>query len=74
MLNATITGGVPGMVRLSFGAYTTDADIDRTVDAVALAADAGRTAAAATYRQGPDGTWGPRSGGCDGDRRVSDRG
>jgi selenocysteine lyase/cysteine desulfurase len=75
MLSAATTGGVPGMVRLSFGAYTTAADIDRAVDAVAhLAGDAGRTVAAATYRRAPDGTWGPRSGGCGGDRRVSDRG
>ena len=44
MLSAATTGGVPGMVRLSFGAYTTTADIDRAVDAVAhLAA-----------RRGPD--------------------
>jgi selenocysteine lyase/cysteine desulfurase len=53
-------GGVPGMVRLSFGAYTTTSDIDLAVDAVAeLATRAGRASATATYIQGPDGTWAP---------------
>jgi selenocysteine lyase/cysteine desulfurase len=53
-------GGVPGMVRLSFGAYTTTSDIDLAVDAVAeLATPAGRASATATYIQGPNGTWAP---------------
>ncbi|HEY7069690.1 MAG TPA: aminotransferase class V-fold PLP-dependent enzyme, partial [Acidimicrobiales bacterium] len=60
VINAGTAGGVPGMVRLSFGAYTTTSDIDLAVDAVAeLATPAGRATATATYAQGPDGTWAP---------------
>jgi cysteine sulfinate desulfinase/cysteine desulfurase-like protein len=51
------------MVRLSFGAYTTTADVDRALDAIALlATTSGRAAATATYAQSPDGTWAPRRG------------
>jgi cysteine desulfurase / selenocysteine lyase len=61
VVGAAPTGGVPGMVRLSFGAYTTTADLDRALDAIALlATTSGRAAATATYAQGPDGTWAPR--------------
>ena len=60
VVSAATTGGVPGMVRLSFGAYTTTADLDRALDAIALlATTSGRAAATANYAQGPDGTWAP---------------
>jgi selenocysteine lyase/cysteine desulfurase len=48
--------GVPGMVRLSFGAYTTTAEVDRAVDAVERLAVEGP---GARYVQGLDGTWEP---------------
>jgi hypothetical protein len=51
------------MVRLSFGACTTFADLDRVLDAIALlATTSGRAAATAGYTQGPDGTWATRRG------------
>ncbi len=58
VLRMAAAGGVPGMVRLSFGAYTTAADVDRAVDAVERLAAEGP---AAPYAQGPDGTWAPRA-------------
>jgi len=58
---AATTDGFPGLVRLSFGAYTTTADVDRALDAIALlATTSGRAAATASYAQGRDGTWAPR--------------
>jgi hypothetical protein len=51
------------MVRLSFGACTTFADLDRVLDAIALlATTSGRAAATAGYTQGPDGTWARAAG------------
>jgi cysteine desulfurase/selenocysteine lyase len=57
MLSAAAAGGVPGMVRLSFGAYTTAADVDRAVVAVERLEAAGP---AAPYARGPVGTWAPQ--------------
>jgi selenocysteine lyase/cysteine desulfurase len=51
------SGGAPGAVRISLGAYNDTADIDRAVEALALVA-AG--AVRATYDRAPDGTWAPR--------------
>jgi selenocysteine lyase/cysteine desulfurase len=60
VLGAARARRVPGMVRLSFGGYTTTRDIDLAVDAVAhLATPRGRASATATYAQGYDGTWAP---------------
>ena len=56
MLSAGADGGVAGMVRISFGAYSDSHDVDRVVDAVAqVAAGAVR----GSYVQGGDGAWAP---------------
>jgi selenocysteine lyase/cysteine desulfurase len=51
------TGGVPGLVRISLGAYNDAADVDRVVSAVARVA-AGEVQG--DYQRHPDGTWSPR--------------
>ena len=56
MLGAASTGGVPGMVRISFGAYSGINDVDRVVDAVERIA-AGELG---DYVQWADGSWAPR--------------
>jgi selenocysteine lyase/cysteine desulfurase len=57
VLGAASAGGVPGMVRISVGAYNDDADVDRVVDAVGGIA-AGELGA--NYVQRADGSWAPR--------------
>jgi cysteine desulfurase/selenocysteine lyase len=56
VLAAARTGGVPGAVRVSLGAYNERADVDRliaAVEQVVAGAVQGR------YAQGPDGQWAP---------------
>ena len=56
VLGAARTGGVPGAVRVSLGAYNGRADLDRLVAAVEqVVAGAVR----GRYVQGPDGQWAP---------------
>ena len=57
VLGAARTGGVPGMVRISVGAYNDTGDVDRVVDAVERIA-AGELGA--DYVQWADGSWAPR--------------
>jgi selenocysteine lyase/cysteine desulfurase len=59
MVGAAADGGVAGMVRISFGAYSDSHDVDRVVDAVEqVAAGAVRGA----YVRGGDGGWVPGPG------------
>jgi selenocysteine lyase/cysteine desulfurase len=65
VLGAASSGGVAGMVRISFGAYNDSHDVDRVVDALEqVAAGAVR----GIYRQGGDGAWAPV-----GDRELAGR-
>jgi cysteine desulfurase / selenocysteine lyase len=57
MLRHGRTGGMPGTVRLSLGAYNDTGDVDRVVEALALVA-AG--AVRGRYERAPDGSWAPR--------------
>jgi selenocysteine lyase/cysteine desulfurase len=50
------SGGAPGAVRVSLGAYNDTSDVDRAVEALALVA-AG--AVRGSYDRAPDGSWAP---------------
>jgi selenocysteine lyase/cysteine desulfurase len=57
VLASAETGGIPGMVRVSLGAYNDEGDVDRMAEAVAgvLAGEV-----RGDYERRPDGTWAPR--------------
>jgi selenocysteine lyase/cysteine desulfurase len=57
VLDSAETGGIPGMVRVSLGAYNDEGDVDRMAEAVAQVL-AGEVRG--DYERRPDGTWAPR--------------